>query len=59
MLTVFVMTMLLFPEVQKKAQQEIDDVTAGQRLPTLKDRESIPYITALLNEVLRYGIAQN
>ena len=41
------------PEVQAKAQAEIDSVTGGSRLPTLEDRPKMPYIDALLTEVFR------
>jgi cytochrome P450 len=46
--------MTLYPHVQKKAQAAIDAVLGGSRLPELADRGSIPYIDALINEVLRW-----
>lgn len=45
--------MTLFPDVQKKAQAEVDRVTGGNRLPEFEDREQMPYVNALLKEVLR------
>ena len=42
------------PDVQMKAQKEIDSLVGQQRLPVLSDRESLPYITALCKELLRY-----
>ena len=49
----FTWIMLSYPSVQGKAQEEIDRVIGGNRLPDLGDREALPYITALLKEVLR------
>ena len=47
--------MELYPDVQKKAQQEIDRVTGGNRLPTLDDYDSLPYVRALVKEVIRWA----
>ncbi|KAF8998874.1 cytochrome P450 [Cyathus striatus] len=49
----FFFAMLKYPEVQKTAQQELDEVLQG-RLPEYSDMASMPYITALLREVLRW-----
>ena len=46
--------MLLYPEVQKKAQKELDDVIQGFRLVEFSDRPHLPYIAALIKEVLRW-----
>ncbi|KAM0319659.1 hypothetical protein ACHAPQ_010255 [Fusarium lateritium] len=50
----FVLAMLLFPDVQKKAQQEIDTVVGTDRLPDFKDRDKLPYVDALIKETLRW-----
>ncbi|KAH7337396.1 cytochrome P450 [Rhizoctonia solani] len=50
----FVLAMALYPEVQTKAQQEIDAVVGSNRLPTFSDRPKLPYIERLLLEVLRW-----
>lgn len=49
------MNMLLYPDIQARAQTELDSVFTG-RLPTFEDNdeESLPYITALIKELLRY-----
>jgi cytochrome P450 len=47
--------MQLHPEVQKKAQQEIESVTGGHRLPTFDDYDSLPYVRAVIKEILRWG----
>lgn len=46
--------MALFPEVQRKAQDELDLITCGIRLPTFEDYDSLPYIRALVFECLRW-----
>ncbi|KAI0267115.1 cytochrome P450 [Gloeopeniophorella convolvens] len=51
----FFLAMTLYPEVQHKAQEEIDRVIGTDRLPTLADRDSLPYIKALQWEVFRWG----
>ncbi|KAG2151901.1 cytochrome P450 [Suillus cothurnatus] len=52
----FFLAMTLFPDVQKKAQAEIDAVVGPDRLPSLADRASLPYIEALAKEVLRWNV---
>lgn len=47
--------MTLYPEAQKKAQEEIFRVVGEDRLPTFADREYLPYIEALVKEVLRWN----
>jgi cytochrome P450 len=43
-----------YPEVQKRAQAEIDRVVGRDRLPTMFDRPNLPYIEALILETLRW-----
>ncbi|KAG5721459.1 O-methylsterigmatocystin oxidoreductase [Termitomyces sp. T112] len=52
----FFLAMALNPDVMRKAQAEIDSVTGGDRLPTLEDRQNLPYIDALTKEVFRWNI---
>jgi cytochrome P450 len=47
----FVISLLQSPESQRKAQNEIDSVVGGDRLPVLADFEQLPYIKALVREV--------
>ncbi|KAJ5647166.1 cytochrome P450 [Penicillium lividum] len=49
----FFEAMLQFPDVQKKAQKEIDDVV-GDRIPVFEDLESIPYVRCIMKEVWRW-----
>lgn len=50
----FVLGMLANPEAQRQAQAEIDGVTGGKCLPTFEDQESLPYVSALVKEALRW-----
>ncbi|OAA36481.1 Cytochrome P450 [Metarhizium rileyi] len=54
-LTSFVLAMTMFPEVQRKAQDEIDSLVGNERLPSLADRARLPYIEALVKEVFRWS----
>ena len=51
----FYLVMALFPDIQTKAQEEIDRVVGNDRLPVLADRDSLPYLSALQSEVYRWG----
>ncbi|KAJ2991428.1 hypothetical protein NUW58_g285 [Xylaria curta] len=53
-ISVFFLNMALFPEVQRKAQEEIDRVIGNTRLPLFSDRESLPYVNAVITESLRW-----
>lgn len=45
--------MTLNPQVQARAQDELDRVL-GDRLPTAEDLDSLPYLNAVLSEILRW-----
>ena len=45
--------MLLYPDVQKKGQEELDGYL-GARLPVFEDLAHLPYVRAIMLEVLRY-----
>ncbi|KAI0827782.1 cytochrome P450 [Trametes gibbosa] len=51
---VFLLAMILHPEVQVRAQAEIDRVVGTERLPDFTDRERLPYVTAVMKEVFRW-----
>jgi cytochrome P450 len=50
--------MALYPEVQKKAQAEIDAVVGPNHLPDFHDRpsRSLPYVNAVLKELSRWNL---
>ena len=50
----FYLAMTLFPDLQTKAQEEIDRVVGNDRLPVLADRDNLPYISALQSEIYRW-----
>jgi len=45
--------MTLNPECQERAQNELDTIVGTGRLPDLSDRDSLPYVEALVQETLR------
>lgn len=53
-MTNFMLVLLLYPEVQQRAQKEIDSVIGRERLPTHEDRGKLPYIEAMCKEILRW-----
>ena len=50
----FFMAMALHPEVQKKAQAELDLVVGPNRFPQYNDRDALPYVNAIVREALRW-----
>ena len=48
--------MVLNPKVMKKAQEELDRVIGKGQLPDFSDKDSLPYIDALVKEVLRWNV---
>ncbi|EFQ35355.1 cytochrome P450 [Colletotrichum graminicola M1.001] len=50
----FVQAMLLYPSVQKQAWEELDRVCGTERLPSMDDWDSMPYIRACVKETLRW-----
>jgi len=50
----FIQAMLLFPEVQRTAQKELDRVVGSRRLPTMDDAPDLPYIRAIVKESIRW-----
>jgi hypothetical protein len=50
----FFLAMLVYPDVQAKAQAEIDRVVGRDRLPELGDEEELPYVQGIVNECLRW-----
>ena len=50
----FVLAMTLYPEVQTRAQEELDRVVGRDRLPTFEDRAQLPYVSNVVKETLRW-----
>jgi cytochrome P450 len=46
--------MIAFPEVQRRAQAELDSVVGRDRLPIFADAPRLPYVCAIVREVLRW-----
>ncbi|KAF8884123.1 cytochrome P450 [Infundibulicybe gibba] len=53
-ISIFVLAMLLHPNVQRKAQEEIDAVIASKRLPDFNDRGNLPYVNCVVQETMRW-----
>ncbi|KAH7335791.1 cytochrome P450 [Rhizoctonia solani] len=50
----FIAAMALYPTVQEKAQLELDTVLGSRVLPTISDRDRLPYISNLILELFRW-----
>ena len=58
-MTAFILAMTLWPRIQTRAQNELDALlgTSWTRLPTFADRAQLPYVNAIVLEVLRWNPA--
>jgi cytochrome P450 len=54
-LVVFILSIVLHPEVQTKAQRILDQVVGRDRLPTFDDRPNLQYIDFIIQEILRWS----
>ncbi|KAF7550038.1 hypothetical protein G7046_g8144 [Stylonectria norvegica] len=52
---IFILNMVLHPEVQEKARKELDAVISPGRLPEFSDRQLLPYIEHIVQEVYRWS----
>ncbi|KAG8157595.1 hypothetical protein KVR01_012637 [Diaporthe batatas] len=50
----WMLAMTCFPEALKKAQAEVDSVVGSERLPTFSDEPNLPYVRAMIKEVMRW-----
>ncbi|KAH9022741.1 cytochrome P450 [Lactarius deliciosus] len=48
------LAMIAHPEVQKRAHIELDTVVGRSRTPTFSDAPNLPYIQAIVKEILRW-----
>ena len=53
----FLLLMMENPAIMRRAREEIDAVVGDERLPTFSDRPALPYIEAIMSEVLRWSAA--
>lgn len=53
-LIAFVQAMTVFPEVQRKAQEELTRVVGPNRMPEMSDSPMLPYIRGCVKETLRW-----
>ncbi|XP_029354340.1 vitamin D 25-hydroxylase [Echeneis naucrates] len=49
-----ILYMALYPNIQERVHKEIDSVLANGRAPTLEDKQKMPFVEAVLHEVLRF-----
>jgi len=54
MMGFWTVAMLAYPETQARAQAELDAVVGHTRLPTFADLPHLPYIRAMVKELLRW-----
>ncbi|KDQ08521.1 hypothetical protein BOTBODRAFT_191667 [Botryobasidium botryosum FD-172 SS1] len=54
-LAAFIFFMIKHPEIQKKAQAEVDRVVGRGRMPTFEDRQQLPYIDCIIKEIIRWS----
>ena len=47
--------MVLYPDAQKRAQEEIDSILGHGQLPHFGDADDLPYLKAVLYELLRWA----
>lgn len=53
-LEVFTLAAVLHPDFVQTAQRQLDEVVGASRLPTFADKPRLPYIDAVVKEVLRW-----
>ncbi|KAG2036099.1 cytochrome P450 [Suillus americanus] len=53
-LQIFLLAMVLYPDVQARARADINQAVRHDEMPCLDDRASLPYLDAILHEVLRW-----
>lgn len=54
-ITSVILALVMFPEVQQRAQEEIGHVVGTDRLPTFEDRENLPYVDGIVKEAWRWN----
>jgi cytochrome P450 len=54
-LTWLLIYMINYPEMQQRAQDELDQVVGKDNLPTLSQKDQLNYVQAVIYEVLRHS----
>ena len=54
-MTTFFFLMTLHPEMQQRAQNEIENVVGKGVFPTINDKQDLPYTMALMKEMFRFA----
>jgi len=54
-LKMFFFAMITNPDAMKKAQEELDRVVGKGELPDFSHKDSLPYVDALVKEVIRWS----
>ncbi|KAF4975815.1 hypothetical protein FZEAL_7434 [Fusarium zealandicum] len=52
---IFILNMVLHPDIQEKARNQLDSVIGPDRLPNFSDRASLPYIEHIVQEIYRWS----
>ncbi|KYM98059.1 hypothetical protein ALC62_11405 [Cyphomyrmex costatus] len=52
------LNLILNPQIQRKAHEEIDRVTGRKRFPTLDDKPKMPYVEAIVLESMRVFVGR-
>ena len=51
----FFLMMARHPDIQKRAQDEVDTIIGENRIPNATDRPFLPYINCIIKELLRFN----
>ena len=54
-MTTFFLLMTLHPEIQQRAQDEIENVVGKGVFPTINNKKDLPYTMALMREMFRFA----
>lgn len=53
----FILHMTIHPDIQRRAQAEIDSVIGHERLPRMDDKDSLPFLDCIIQELHRVSPA--
>lgn len=54
-LSSFFPAMVMFPDAQRKAQEEIEHAVGSDRLPSFEDRDRLPFVSGVVKEAWRWN----